>query len=483
MTNWSLQSRLQALLWAFSGLILAHMIGNWTLNGFNLLSLVVLVIAVALSFWGQKRVRGWLAPLAQLDALTREVSQGRFSSRVTGIGDDHEIGRLCWQINDTLDQLETYFREEASTFRSHLDGKYYRKPLAGGLHGGFQQGMASHSVLLEAMASQTQSQMRDHLLGMVHNLNTSNLLHNLASTQTDLKEVSEAMSVVVGLATRTSEDAEESRSGVNLVVQRLNDISGRIEHMAEAIVALNNHSHEITDAVQLITAIANQTNLLALNAAIEAARAGEAGRGFAVVADEVRKLAENTKEASQSIARVMEALYGKAEQMLEDSRAMLEMAGTSRQVIGDMADRFGHFAGSARETLGHAAETQDKSFASLVKMDHVIYKQRAYMTLNAGGEEFIQAVAVDHHNCRLGRWYENEGRSMFGELPSYPALEAPHARVHDSVHAMLPLVRQDWAHNFDTQLAIYAALQDTEAASTEVMALIDRLVREKHDRA
>ncbi len=200
-----------------------------------------------------------------------------------------------------------------------------------------------------------------------------------------------------------------------------------------------------------------------------------------MVADEVRKLAEKTRGASQSIGEVMQGLIGQSEAMQSNAREMKEMTACSQQVVGDLAATFGRFALAARETERQAAEVHDKSFATLVKLDHMIYKQRTYLSLNSDGDcEHGAPVAVGHEECRLGRWYRGDGKALFGQLPAYGKLEAPHALVHGSAHRVLALLEKDWQNDATIQSQIVDELNNMETGSRQVMELLDQFVVDKH---
>ena len=374
MKNSSLQFKFSLLLWSFSAIALAIILTSFALHGVDIFMVAFLLISMALSAWGQWLVRQWLAPVMSLKEVVDEVAQGRFNRRVTGISKARdEISVLCWSVNDMLDQLNTFSREQGTSFRANLEGKFYREALPTGMHGGFKKGLENQNVLLEGMADQKLNAMRTQLLSRVHELNTNNLLKNLVSSQQDLRVITDKMEQLATLSRRTREDADESRSSVSDVVRRLSGIVERVNHANESITELNARSSEINKAVGLINSIADQTNLLALNAAIEAARAGEAGRGFAVVADEVRSLSSRTEEFNTKINEIVVRIHSSVQVAERDINAMaakdMNYAIQSKQLLMnsmDNADSMNARMEEAMQGLGDIANRIEQDVNSAV---------------------------------------------------------------------------------------------------------------------
>ena len=145
---------------------------------------------------------------------------------------------------------------------------------------------------------------------------------------------------------KTSDVATEGRQGVATAVTGMQSIQTNVSHIAEIIEGLGENSKQIGEIVDTIAGIAEQTNLLALNAAIEAARAGEHGRGFAVVADEVRKLAEQSQEAASEISERIGRIQSSTQEAVDamhqglsevmDGTKTVQGAGTSFEGIASM---------------------------------------------------------------------------------------------------------------------------------------------------
>jgi methyl-accepting chemotaxis protein len=147
---------------------------------------------------------------------------------------------------------------------------------------------------------------------------------------------------------RVAEDVRrEAHQGTELVEANLGAIerlSQAVQESAEVIDRLHSQSDEIGSVLGVIQSIAEQTNLLALNAAIEAARAGEAGRGFAVVADEVRSLASNTQKATESIRGMIDSLQSGARQAVGVMQESRERAGDSVRHSRESGEALRHIA-------------------------------------------------------------------------------------------------------------------------------------------
>ncbi|HHH47714.1 MAG TPA: chemotaxis protein [Gammaproteobacteria bacterium] len=482
MNRLFLASRARLYLVANGLLMWAAMISIYLAGGLQpwiwLFPIAVTMLAIV-TYLG---LRQPLDAIAKICRVLKAMRKGNYSQRITEVPHMGELGLIAWDLNESLDEIETFFRDVDACFRNVGEERYHRRTYSDGLYGDIVRSFSNINSSLDAMEKNALYVKRNELMSRLQTLNTRNMMKNLLKSQGDLLRITEEMKEVHGITDDTAEKALQSQQSLREMVDGLRDTVDMIEANSRASSQLHTMSDEISGILSMISEIAEKTNLLALNASIEAARAGEHGRGFAVVADEVKQLASNTKKATDEIAKVVTTFREETANMEGNAGHMQQKAGQMQSNISDLQGKFSEFAEQANTTRRSVGLAHDISFASLVKVDHMLYKQKTYMALSTGSDsDEANAVQVDHHHCRLGQWYyEGEGQAHFGDTASFRAMESPHAAVHDSAHRILENLTESQIRGQETQDSIVALYEDMESASDEVMATIDQMVEEKH---
>ncbi|WP_428026978.1 methyl-accepting chemotaxis protein [Arcobacter sp.] len=323
----------------------------------------------------------------------------------------------------------------------------------------------------------TKVSIKDAENSSITKYNSENIANALTSTQSAYVGLLDDLN---SMMTESKETAEGSAKGLQLtknIVKDTSDIQSHIQSENSMVHNLVENSKNITAVINMIEAIAFQTNILSLNAAVEAATAGEAGKGFAVVAQEVRNLATRSAEAAKEIKSVVDLIQNETLNIKNSSDQIAKAVDETKVRVDELIKLMNGFEKNSSRTVFEVESISNKIFINLAKLDHIIYKNNLYKLLFGEPNGFN---GVDHHNCRLGKWYESGlGKTEFSFVKSYKQLEPYHKAVHDNANALA-----DECSSKDeicTTEVIEKRVQKIEEASEGVFEYLDKILEEKNN--
>lgn len=310
------------------------------------------------SFWLVNQIL--LKPLRCVSSIARSIEQGDLTQSIPLKSDD-VIGEIVESVNSMSGQLRQLLAEVCASSQQLSQSSEHLRVL-------------SHGVL-DMMTVQRQS------------------AGQFAVAVGDMSHVAEEMTALANKAAGVAQDAdEEAMQGALVVTEAIGGIEtleGDVAEGVEVIAKLDVHSDRISGVIDVIRSIAEQTNLLALNAAIEAARAGEQGRGFAVVADEVRTLASRTQESTKEIQQMIELLLLETREAVQVMRRADNKAKECVELIEQTAETIAMMKGTAT-----TVNNMNSMMANEIERQRQVAEaSRVSVTrLEQGAEDFVSSA-------------------------------------------------------------------------------------------
>ena len=255
----------------------------------------------------------------------RHIASGDLRSKIQLDGDD-EFAHIAHQFNTMVESMQKMIRKIKTT-ATDVAGSSEELTANANQSAQVTQNVAQ-SITEVAEAAEKQLQIIDTSRMTVQEFQRG--LEEAITNQRRAREQTQA----------TAEKAAEGNAFVQTTVEQMNSIARTVQQTGEIVSKLGERSKEIGNIVEIISSISGQTNLLALNAAIEAARAGEHGRGFAVVAEEVRKLAEESQNASQQISELIRSIQEETDRAVASMDEGLREAETGKENVTATGETF-----------------------------------------------------------------------------------------------------------------------------------------------
>lgn len=280
---------------------------------------------------------------------------------------------------------------------------------------------------------------------------------------------SEQLDIEINRIHELNQKNDNARSALQSLIEFISDISKTSSDARVQMEALDCSLDKINSCINDIQKIARQTNLIAINSAIEAARVGNTGRGFSVISREIKRLSDDVHRSSKDVHDTTTVVQRSATNTSEVLMQQKTLLSDIQHNISDVVDSIGLVINKSTEMKAVMEYISTVQFLNIVKIDHVIWKLEIYrLLLNKTPDKKVTM----HNQCRLGKWYYGNAQQTLSDFDSFRTLEKPHREVHESGCAAL---REYTAGNIEK---MSLELDSMEMASNDVIRQLEQLIND-----